>query len=247
MVFLIGIAAFISTSLGGLFALRLKDRLHLILGFSAGAVIGVAFFDLMPEALEIIGQTHSAAYGTAIVATGFAIYLVLDRMIVLHRHHEHEAHDEHSIEHADTHPVRAIWGASTLSFHSFLDGLGIGLAFHVSPTIGLVVAAAVLTHDFSDGINTVNVALKNGTSRMQAFRWLMVDAIAPVVGILVTLLISVTESQLGILLAIFSGFFLYIGASDLLPESHHRHPVRWTTFATVIGMATIFIVIRIAG
>jgi ZIP family zinc transporter len=243
MVFLIGIAAFISTSLGGLFALRLKDRLHLILGFSAGAVIGVAFFDLMPEALQIIMQSHSAAFGTAIVATGFAVYLILDRMIVLHRHHDNEDDDEH----AEKHAVRAIWGASTLSFHSFLDGLGIGLAFHVSPTIGLVVAAAVLTHDFSDGINTVNVALKNGTSRMQAFRWLMIDAIAPVIGILVTLVINVTESQLGILLAIFSGFFLYIGASDLLPESHHRHPVRWTTFATVLGMAVIFIVIRIAG
>ncbi len=240
MVFFIGIAAFISTSLGGLFALRLKDRLHLILGFSAGAVIGVAFFDLMPEALEIIGKSHSAAFGTAIGATGFAIYLVLDRMIVLHHHHDHD-------EHAEAHAGRAIWGAGTLSFHSFLDGLGIGLAFHVSATIGLVVAAAVLTHDFSDGINTVNVALKNGTGRRQALRWLMVDAVAPVVGILVTLLVNVTESQLGILLAVFSGFFLYIGASDLLPESHHRHPVRWTTFATVLGMAVIFIVIRIAG
>jgi zinc transporter ZupT len=243
MIFLIGIAAFISTTLGGLFALRLKDRLHLILGFSAGAVIGVAFFDLLPEALTIIGQSHSTAFGTAIVATGFAIYLVLDRMVVLHRHHEPEDHDAH----AEKHQVRAIWGASTLSFHSFLDGLGIGLAFHVSPSIGLVVAAAVLTHDFSDGINTVNVALKNGTSRMQAFRWLMIDALAPVIGILVTLFVNVTKSQLGILLAIFSGFFLYIGASDLLPESHHRHPVRWTTFATVLGMAVIFAVIRIAG
>ena len=59
--------------------------------------------------------------------------------------------------------------------------------------------------------------------------------------------LSVSESQLGLLLAIFSGFFLYIGASDLLPESHHRHPVRWTTFATVLGMAVIFVVIRIAN
>src|SRR5271163_710513 len=126
MVFLIGIAAFISTSLGGLFALRLKDRLHLILGFSAGAVIGVAFFDLMPEALELIEKMHSAAFGTAIVALGFALYLVLDRMIVLH--HDHGDHSEHQ----ETHGGRAAWGASTLSFHSFLDGLGIGLAFHVS-------------------------------------------------------------------------------------------------------------------
>ncbi len=238
MVFLIGIAAFISTSLGGLFALRLKDRLHLILGFSAGAVIGVAFFDLMPEALTIMGRSHSAAFGTAVVAMGFALYLILDRLIILH--HDHDGEDS-------SHNERGLWGASTLSFHSFLDGLGIGLAFHVSATIGIIVAAAVLTHDFSDGINTVNMILKNGGDRRRAFKWLFVDAIAPVIGIVVTVFVSITDSQLGILLALFSGFFLYIGASDLLPESHHRHPVRWTTVATVLGMAVIFIVIRVAG
>lgn len=239
VIYLIGIAAFISTSLGGLFALRLKDRLHLILGFSAGAVIGVAFFDLMPEALDLLSKAHTAAFGTAIVAAGFAIYLALDRLIVLHSHQE----DDEDAYHTE----RGIWGASTLSFHSFLDGLGIGLAFQVSPTIGVIVAAAVLTHDFSDGINTVNMILKNTGDRAQAFRWLMIDAIAPVVGILSTTLIAVQEEQLGILLALFAGFFLYIGASDLLPESHHRHPVRWTTLATMLGMAVIFTVIRIAG
>ena len=238
MVFLIGIAAFIATSLGGLFALRLKDSLHLILGFSAGAVIGVAFFDLMPEALSIIERAHSAAFGTAIVATGFALYLILDRMIILHHDHGDEA---------TVHNERGLWGAGTLSFHSFLDGLGIGLAFHVSATIGIIVAAAVLTHDFSDGINTVNMILKNGGDRRRAYKWLFVDAIAPVIGILVTIFVNVTDSQLGILLALFSGFFLYIGASDLLPESHHRHPVRWTTIATVLGMLVIFVVIHLAG
>ncbi len=240
MVYLIGVAAFISTSLGGLFALRLKDRLHLILGFSAGAVIGVAFFDLMPEALDLLSKNHSSAFGTAIVASGFALYLILDRMIVLHSHQEEDDH-----QHAQS--GRGIWGASTLSFHSFLDGLGIGLAFKVSPTIGVIVAAAVLTHDFSDGINTVNMILKNTNERVRAFQWLMIDAIAPVVGIIATTFITINDEELGMLLALFSGFFLYIGASDLLPESHHRHPVRWTTFATVLGMAVIFTVIKIAG
>jgi ZIP family zinc transporter len=159
-------------------------------------------------------------------------------MVVLH--HDHDGEDS-------PHSERGLWGASTLSFHSFLDGLGIGLAFHVSATIGIIVAAAVLTHDFSDGINTVNMILKNGGDRTRAFRWLFIDAIAPVIGIIVTVFVNITDAQLGILLAIFSGFFLYIGASDLLPESHHRHPVRWTTIATVLGMAVIFIVIRIAG
>ncbi len=240
MVILIGIAAFCSTLLGGWFALHLKDRLHLILGFSAGAVIGVAFFDLMPEAIALVGQMHTPAFVTSIIALGFALYLVIDRLIVLHRHHGDDAHGH-------GHAARGAWGASTLSLHSFLDGLGIGLAFKVSPAIGLVVAAAVLAHDFSDGINTVNMILKNGGERSKALRWLAVDALAPLAGVLVTLLFSVSEESLGILIALFAGFFLYIGASDLLPESHHAHPMRWTTISTVAGMAFIYAIIKFAG
>ncbi len=238
ILFLVAIGAFCATSLGGLFAFYLKDRLHLILGFSAGAVIGVAFFDLMPEALALAEKTHDPSFVTAIVALGFALYLVLDRLIILHHHDEVHEH---------THASRGLWGASTLSFHSFLDGVGIGFAFHVSNSIGFIVAAAVLTHDFSDGINTVNMIVKNRGARVRALSWLAIDAIAPVIGVIVTLFVSVSESNLGLLLALFSGFFLYIGASDLLPESHHAHPKRWTTIATVLGMATLYMIIRIAG
>ena len=240
MVFLIACAAFAATFLGGILALRLQDKLHLILGFSAGAVIGVAFFDLMPEALQLASKNHTDAFVTSIIALGFTIYLVLDRVIILHRHHGDETH-----EHA--HGERGMWGAGTLSVHSFLDGVGIGLAFKVSPTVGLIVAAAVLAHDFSDGINTVNMILKNGGKRIKAFRWLLIDAIAPVVGVLVTLLFTVTENQLGLLLALFSGFFLYIGSVDLLPESHQAHPKSWTTVATVLGIATLYFIIRLAA
>lgn len=241
MIYLIGIAAFISTYCGGLFALRLKDRLHLILGFSAGAVVGVAFFDLMPEAMQLVGTVHPPAFTTTLIALGFAIYLVLDRMIVLHHDHHEDGHGE------EMHPERGIWGASTLSFHSFLDGIGIGLAFHSSPAVGIIVAVAVLTHDFSDGINTINMVLKNGGSRTRAFRWLLADAIAPVLGILSTAFFVISDAQLGMLLAVFAGFFLYIGASDLLPESHHEHAVRWTTAATVLGMLVIFLAVHFAG
>ncbi len=240
MILLIALAAFCATFLGGWFALHLKDRLHLILGFSAGAVIGVAFFDLMPEALELVGQTHEPAFVTSIIALGFVFYLLLDRMIILHRHHEDGEH-----EHA--HGNRGAWGAGTLSLHSFLDGVGIGLAFKISPEIGLVVAAAVLVHDFSDGINTVNMIIKNGGERRRALTWLLIDASAPVLGVLATLLFSVSEGDLGLLIALFTGFFLYIGASDLLPESHHTHPMRWTTFSTILGIAVMYFVIKLAG
>ena len=240
MIFAIALAAFISTYLGGLFALKLKDRLHLILGFSAGAVIGVAFFDLMPEALNLASKVFSLSTITAAIALGFALYLILDRAIILHAHHEEEGHTH-------AHSTRGAFGASTLSFHSFLDGVGIGFAFQVSAEVGIVVTLAVLAHDFSDGINTVNMILKSGGNRGRALRWLFVDAIAPVVGVLLATMVRVQEAQLGILLALFAGFFLYIGASELLPESHHTHPVRWTTFATIIGMLVIYCAVSLAS
>lgn len=238
MIILIGIAAFFATLLGGAFALHLKDRLHLVLGFSAGAIIGVAFFDLMPEAIEISSATYPISFITSIIALGFVVYLILDRFILLHSHE-----DENEMEHT----ARGTVGAGSLSLHSFLDGMGIGLAFKVSPELGLIVTAAVLTHDFSDGINTVSLIVKNGGTRTQALRWLAVDALAPVAGIFSTLFFSVTEQTLGLLLALFSGFFLYIGASDLLPESHHSHPVRWTTLTTILGIGVMYMVIQFAG
>ena len=81
MAIAVSIGTFIATLLGGLFALYQQDRLHLILGFSAGALIGVAFFDLIPEALDL----GSAALGTQLVVTtiavGFVAYMLLDRTI----------------------------------------------------------------------------------------------------------------------------------------------------------------------
>ncbi|MBX4210418.1 ZIP family metal transporter [Candidatus Parcubacteria bacterium] len=239
MVYLISIATFVSTLLGGLFALRFKDRLHLILGFSAGAVIGVAFFDLLPEAIDLGSRLYAVGTITAVVVAGFISYMVLDRTIFFHTH----VHDDGDI-HASS---RGILGAGSLAIHSFLDGVAIGLAFKVSAAVGVIVAIAVLVHDFSDGINTVSLILKNHGAKRQAFRWLLIDALAPVLGVISTMFFSLSETSLGIILAIFCGFFLYIGASDLLPESHHNHPTRWTTVMTVIGVVVLFIAIKLAN
>lgn len=234
---LIAAGTFAATMLGGTFALRLRDRLHLILGFSAGAVVAVAFFDLLPEALQLGGQSHDLTTITSLVALGFLLYLLLDRTLLLHSH-AHEEHDETTRGH-----VRA----GSLSLHSFLDGIGIGLAFQVSAAVGVIVAIAVLAHDFSDGVNTVNVVIRHGGDFKKALRWLVVDAIAPVAGIIVTLFFAISQASLGLVLALFAGFFLYVGASDLIPESHHAHPTFWTTFMTLAGAVVLFVAIKIAG
>ncbi len=233
LIFVIGAAAGIATFIGGSLALRFKNHIHLILGFSAGAVVGVALFDLLPEALDLGQSFYSLATITSIVAAGFVAYLILDRVILITTDEE-SGHRGHV-------------GAGSLTIHSFLDGIGIGLAFQVSPALGAIVAIAVLVHDFSDGINTVNLSLSGGGADRIARSWLIADSLAPLVGICATLFFHVPETYLAPILALFSGFFLYIGASELLPESHHRHPRLWTSVMTVLGVFVIYVAVRFAG
>ncbi len=235
---LLALAAFAATFVGGSFALRFRDKLHLVLGFSAGAVAGVALFDLLPEAIELGTAYHEASTVALYVAFGLFGYLILDRFILLHTHDD-ETHTEAG------HAHRGAAGALTLSAHSFLDGVAIGAGFQVSPALGIIVAIAVLTHDFSDGINTVNLVLRNGGIRRRAFNWLLVDALAPVVGIVSTLFFTIPDTAIGLVLAVFVGTFLYLSASDLIPESHHRHPRALTTVMTLLGAFIIWAVVSI--
>lgn len=227
---LLGAAAGLATLAGGWLALRYADRIHLVLGFSAGAVIGVALLDLLPEAITLGGR--GAWPVTTMAAAGFLAYLVVDRAFLIAGGGEagHRGH----------------FGAGSLTAHSVLDGLAIGLGFQVSPAVGAVLAIAVLAHDLADGMNTVNLSLAAAAGRRTAGRWLIADAAAPMVGIAASRLISVGPGVLAQLMAIFAGFFLYIGASELLPDSHHRHPRAWTTAATVAGVALIWGVVRMA-
>ena len=133
----------------------MRERLHLVLGFSAGAVIAVAFFDLLPEALSL--GAHPPRTIVTAAALGFFLYLLFDRLVSLRR----RGHGRYS-------PWRGRIGAGSFSAHSLLDGFAIGIAFQAGQAVGFVVAAAVLVHDFSDGLNTVNVVVKNGGERKPA-------------------------------------------------------------------------------
>jgi zinc transporter ZupT len=238
----IAAATCVATLIGGWVGISLRDRLHLVLAFSAGAVIGVAFFDLLPEAVELGGATagHAALAPRAILAIaglGFLMYMLLDRSL--------PGHGSDPRGHAN--PQRAWAAAASFALHSFLDGFAIGVGFQASRAVGIAVAVAVLAHDFSDGLNTVSVVLRNGGDRRGAFKWLVIDAVAPVVGALTSMALIIPAQGLAVALALFSGFFLYVGGSDLLPESHHAHPRLLTTFATVAGAVFLYCVAQVAG
>ncbi len=233
MVIVFTIITFLSTLLGGLLALRFRDKLHMILGFSAGAVIGVSFFDLLPEAIALGKKYYQSNIITEFVALGFLVYMILDRMALLHFHsHEMQMKNRRNL------------GAGSLSVHSFFDGIAIGIAFQVSHSAGIFVAVAVIAHDFSDGLNTVSIVLKDKGKSKDAFKWLIADSLAPVLGVVSTFFFRLPESTFALVLALLTGFFFYIGASDLLPESQHEHPSLWTTIMTVLGVGLIYFAIK---
>ncbi|HEX3753939.1 MAG TPA: ZIP family metal transporter [Rhizomicrobium sp.] len=234
LVMFLSLATAATTMMGGLLAIALQGRLPLVLGFSAGAVIGVAFFDLLPEAVAVGKGYQDARALMGFAALGFFLYAALDRLAAQHGRGGVPA------------PARGLIGAASFSVHSLLDGLMMGIAFRTGREIGLVVAAAVLAHDFSDGLNTVNIVTKNGGTRGRALSWLLLDAVAPVIGAALSLLIAPPRNLTGVLLALFGGFFLYIGAADLLPASLRARPRPGTIIAIFMGAGVLWLATKLA-
>lgn len=232
------IGTFVSTFIGGLFSLYNNKRLHYIMSFTAGVLIAVVFFDIIPEIFEIVkNNNYDITFPLVAIIAGYLIIHILEKYAVIH--HSHEGVYAHH-----RHPNVGIISSLGLIFHSFLDGVGIGLGFHVNPHVGLLVAIAVISHDFSDGLNTVSLMLVNKNTKKKAFIFLIIDAVAPVIGVLSTYLFIIPNNILILYLGFFAGFLLYIGSSDLLPEAH-RNNSSWKMIGlTILGVVFIFIVTR---
>jgi zinc transporter ZupT len=221
----------LSTLVGGFFALRLRANINTLIAVSGGVVVGVALFDVLPEAFARLGDARHVGW---LAAVGFLVFFVGARALVLH----HRDDDDQVHAHAR---VGAL-GAGALSVHSFIDGLGIGFAFHVSNATGFIVFLAVVSHDFADGLNTVSFVLRQSNDRRAARRWLLVDALAPLAGATVGAAVAVSGTTVGVMLALYGGFFLSMGATDLLPEAH-THPSWKRIVLTVAGVAATWAIV----
>ncbi len=235
------VLAFFSTLLGGYIGLRLKDRLHLTLGFSAGILLGVVAFELLPE-ISHLSEELKIDFDSPMIflVGGFLLFHVVEKLFLIHHSHE-ESYSEHR------HPKVGVLSSLIISTHSFVDGLSIGLAFQISTALGLTVALAVIAHAFSDGLNNVSLTLSHKNSENRAKHLLLVNAAAPILGGLLSTLITFPETTLLFYLAFFAGFLLYIGAADILPEAHSRHSSKKTIFATILGATLIYLISRFLG
>jgi zinc transporter ZupT len=239
MVVLLAFATFVSTGLGGLFALRHRDQLHRILGFTAGVLLGVVAFDVMPEIADLSRSTGTDfRWAMIALAGGFLVFHGLEKWLLVHNAHEAEYAGHH-------HPSVGIASALALCGHSLADGIAIGLAFQVDNAVGVAVAIAVVGHDFADGLNTVTLMLAHGNTRRRSALLLVLDMVTPIAGAALTLLFTVPDAGLMVYLGGFAGFLLYIGASDILPEAHAEHPSLGTFALTVAGAGLIFGVVSV--
>jgi zinc transporter ZupT len=239
---LVTFGAFASALVGGLVAMRARSSVGLIIAVGAGIRIGAAYFDLIPESVEHLSGSLDLAM--IFTAFGFLAFYAIEKLTTLHVGHETAT----ELEHEDAaHRHVGIIGASGMSLHSFLDGVALAAALVVGGGLGLVIAAVVIIHRFSDGIGIVSLLLASRTPPAQAYRWVSVVAVAPVLGVLLGLALPMPDEVLGSLLAVFAGFFLYIGAAELLPEAHRSDRSRWIVVATLFGVAAIYAFSIFAG
>ncbi|MFE7171253.1 ZIP family metal transporter [Streptomyces sp. NPDC057616] len=256
---LIAAGATATTLLGGWVAQHVGDRRHLVLGLTAGLMLGIVGFDLLPEALE---TNETEKFGVPVplllFIAGFLVLHVTERCVAIHRAHEEEygphSHPFSAPHHHHGHASRdvraqglGIAAAGALVGHSFLDGFAIGAAAQAGGTTGTVVAIAVISHDFADGFNTFTITQLYGNDRRKALALVVADAAAPIAGASVTLAFTISEHILSIFLGFFAGFLLYLATSDILPEAHSPHPTRATLLFTIAGVAFMWLVIGLAS
>lgn len=243
MAIIVAFLTVIATGTGGLLALKSHQRMHLVLGLSAGLLLGLVSFDLMPEVFELgtltIGNVPAS---TVAFVAGFLLLHILERISGTHE----PLDSDHGHVHA--HAATGVIGASALVIHVFLDGVAVALAFSVSTAIGLAVSLAVVAHAFGDGLNTVALLIHHGQWRERAKWLLLLDGSARTLGAALGTYVVVSEQFLAMYLAMFAGFLVYLATSHILPEAHSRHSSRATLLSTLAGVAFMFVVVnQLAG
>ncbi len=230
-------ATAVATALGGVIALRSRDRLHLVLGLAAGLLLGLVAFDLLPEVFEMSSDTFLGAQSVSVALIGgFLLLHLYEKFFGSHE----PAESDYGHDHKHTANLTGIVGALAMGLHVFLDGLALGVAFSIDEKLGIAVFAALLVHAFSDGLNTVAMLVKTNKWSKKGVWLLGVDSIARVSGAAIGSTLALSENVTALYLAAFSGIVIYIATSHILPEAHARHSSRWTLAATVVGVGIMW-------
>lgn len=229
----------IASLIGGIFLLfnrKLVEKVsHLLMSFAAGTLLGTAFFDLIPESLDE-GEPIKVMF---FVLFGFIFFFVLARFIHWIHHHPHEPNEKPTV-------ALITFGDSV---HNFIDGVAIAATFLVNAPLGVVTALAVGAHEIPQEIGDFAVMLKRGVSSKKVLLFNVGSALVSLAGALITFYFSsVIKDLLYVFIAITAGFFIYISASDLIPEIHENNKTGFALLETlmiILGIISIYVMITL--
>lgn len=206
--------------------------------FAAGALIGAAFFDLLRDGLKEAGDNTDSVLIAAVV--GIILFFLLERFLHwFHHHHEH----------------RGIKPISSLviigdTLHNALDGVAIAASFLISPSTGVITTIAVAAHEIPQEIGDFGILIKNGMSRSRVLLVNALSALATTVAAVITFALGdAGHLPIPILLGLTAGFFIYIAASDIIPDIHensHKKLLDIKPWLLVLGAVFVMTVTPIA-
>jgi ZIP family zinc transporter len=229
--------AAISTSLGGYSAVLLQRRVHLLMAFGVGVLVGAACLDLLPSALAAAAASNLARLLVFLIAGvgGLLIFYI------------GQATAHHSALGSKSRAGGRV-SAGFLILHSTLDGTAIFAASTVSIQMGLIVGLGVVAHDVCDGLNTILLATGGRKAGWPDYGFLALDALAPIAGgLIAAYLFTVSASLVMIFLSLAAGSFLCTAFFGLLPDAWRRGPHNVLLWTGVAGFALVFCLTRLLG
>lgn len=220
------------------FALKIS---HFLASFAAGTLLGTVFFDLLPEAKESGEGGEINIFLWTLI--GILIFFLLERFIHHHDHHDHGSHDDKR----SVVPLIVIGD----SLHNFIDGVAMAATFLISIPLGIVTSLAVAAHEIPQEIADFGLMLSKGVGRKRVLQINFLSAMAALVGAILTYWAKDSiQGLLPVILALTSGFFIYIAASNLIPEIHLQENQKiafWETVMLFLGVLVVYLAITSLG
>lgn len=213
-------------SLSGIYGLSLNEKslhrvLFIIVGFSAGSILGAVYFDLLPEAVELLEENLVYSY----IALGFILFFFLERFIYWYHGHGHKEDIDDVSEISRRANTKEFVYLNLIgdAIHNFIDGLVIATSFLVNQAVGVTTTVAVIFHELPQEMGDYGILIYGGFSRRKALLLNFSVALTVIIGgVTALLLLNLVEALSGYLIAFAAGGFTYLGASELIPELHEE-------------------------
>ena len=230
-------------SLSGILALSMNEKtlhrlLFFLIAFSAGSILGASLFDLLPEAVELVDE-HEVFN---IIALGFISFFFLERFIYWYHGHGHSEDIED--KHGEPPEGFAYLNLIGDGIHNFIDGMVIAASFSVSTEVGVASTIAVIFHELPQEMGDYGILIYSGMNKTKALISNFLAASAVILGgLFASVFLETVESLEGTLVAFSAGAFIYLSASELIPElqkerDFKRSLLQFAFF--LLGMAVIY-------